>query len=376
MAWSDAPTLLDRFEQARHALGRRRRTKTYNGYSKTLRAHHADLQARLRPALRQRLQALASKHWLFEGYCCIAVDGSQIDCPRTKANLIGLDTRGKDPLGPSLYVTTAWHVASRLPWDWRVGPARSSEPQQVLEMLADLPQQALLLMDAGLRGYELLRAILGSGRHVLVRAGRHVHLLKELGWDIQQQDDTVYLWPSGQRSQAPLALHLIRVGRGKKRMWLLSDLPLTAEQAGRLYAARWGIETHHRSLKQTLERRKMLSRGPDLARIELDWTMLGLQLLGLLGVQRVVARRQSPRRLSVAQTLRALRRALEGRQVGRLSVHLGHAVKDSYRRQRPKQSRDYPAKKRKAPPGKPHIRKATCAERQRAQRIVQREAAG
>jgi hypothetical protein len=37
------------------------------------------------------------------------------------------------------------------------------------------------------------QAILDSHRHVLVRAGRHVHLLKDLGWDVQECGDTVYL---------------------------------------------------------------------------------------------------------------------------------------------------------------------------------------
>lgn len=376
MAWSDAPTLLDRFQQARHALGRRRRTKSYNGYTKAMRAHHADLRERVRPALQQRIQRLAGRHWLFQDFCCIAVDGSQIECPRTQANLQGLGTRGKDPLGPSLYITTAWHVGTGLPWDWQIGPARSSEPQQVLAMLPNLPEQALLLMDAGLRGYGLLKAILDSHRHVLVRAGRHVHLLKDLGWDVQQRDDTVYLWPSGHRKTPPVVLHLIALGRGCRRMWLLSDLPLGKRQAKHLYAARWGIETHHRTLKKTLERRKMLSGAADLAQIELHWTMVGLQLLGLLGVERLVRRNQSPQRLSPAQALRAVRRALEGWQVGRLSVHLGRAVKDRYCRRRPKQSRNYPAKKRKAPPGQPHLRPATSAERQKAQDLLEREAAG
>jgi hypothetical protein len=173
-----------------------------------------------------------------------------------------------------------------------------------------------------------------------------------------------------------VVLHRIGVGSGKKRMWLLSDLRRSKRQAQRLYAARWGIETHHRTLKQTLERRKMRSGAPDLAQIELHWTMVGLQLLSLLGAEHLVRRKQSPRTLSPARALRAIRRALEGRQVGRLSTHLGRATKDRHCRRRPKRSRDYPAKKRNTPPGRPHLRQATDAERQKAQRLSLREAAG
>ena len=57
-----------------------------------------------------QMQQMAGEHWLLEGFCAFAADGSQFDCPRTQANLAGLDSRGKDPLRPSLYMTGLYHL--------------------------------------------------------------------------------------------------------------------------------------------------------------------------------------------------------------------------------------------------------------------------
>ena len=322
------------------------------------------------------MQALAGDDWLLEGFCAFAADGSQFDCPRTQANLAGLGSRGKDPLRPSLYMTGLYHLGLGLPWDWRVGPACESEPSQLREMLGDLPAGALLVMDAGLVQYDLLRDISRSGRHLLVRVGRNVHLLKNLGRPVQKKPGQVWLWPQNQRGESPLALYLYRIGPKGKRVWLLSDLVLSQEQVERLYRARWGVEVHHRAIKQTLERRKMLSRSPDLAQWELYWTLCGLWLLGLLGIEGLQRAGQKPRQLSLAAALRTVRAASQGRLRGTLWHHLGRATQDPYRRRHAKKSRRWPHKKKDKPAGKPHLRKATATERQKAQDVYEREAAG
>ena len=174
-------------------------------------------------------------------------------------------------------------------------------------------------------------------------------------------------------------MRLICRGSGDKKVFLLTNLPkeqLSKQQAGRLYRARWGIEVYYRTLKQTLARRKMLSGTPDLARRELAWTLMGLWLLGLLGVDALIQDGQSPWQLSAATALRVLRDALDGQLRGRLDRALAQAVKDQYQRHGSKASRDWPHKKHDPLPKAPKMRRATPAECQKAQRLCVRDAAG
>ena len=384
MAFDSGRCLQDRFAHVRRRIGwlfpkTRRVGKTYQGFVQALRRHSDVLLERLTTHLRSQVQAVAGRHWRREGFCVLAVDGSQIDCPRTTANLEGLGRRGKDPLRPSLWLTMLWHVGTGLPWAWQIGKATVSEQVHLRQMLSLLPPQTLLLMDAGFVGYELLRQIQGAGHSFLVRVGSHRRLLRRLGYAAQETASTVYLWPEAHREGPPLVLRLICRGSGDGKVFLLTNLSkeqLSKKQAGRLYRARWGIEVYYRTLKQTLERRKMLSGSPDLARLELAWTLMGLWLLGLLGVDALIQDGQSPTRLSMATALRVLREAVAGHLRRRLDRALAQAVKDEYHRDRPKTSRDWPDKKHDSPPKAPKMRNATPAERQRAQRFCDRAAGG
>ncbi len=384
MAFDTADTLQDRFANVRQRIGwlfpkTRRVGKTYPGFVEALKRHSTVLLKRLSLCFRSHVLTVAGPHWWLEGFCAFAVDGSQVDCPRTQANLAGLGTRGKDPLGPSLWLTTLWHVGTGLPWAWRVDKATASEHDHLRQMLPTLPPQALLLMDAGFAGYELLQQILAAGHSFIVRVGSHRQLLRQLGYAVRETATTVYLWPHEHRDGQPLVLRLICRGSGQGKVFLLTNLPkeqLSRKQAGRLYRARWGIEVYYRTLKQTLRRRKMLSGCPELARLELAWTLIGLWLLGLLGVAALIQKGQSPRRLSAATALRVLRRCLDGRLRGRLELAMAHAVRDGYQRHGPRASRHWPHKKHDSPPKAPKMRPATAAERQKAQCLCVRDAAG
>jgi hypothetical protein len=75
-------------------------------------------------------------------------------------------------------VTTLLHLATGVVWDFTSGPARSSEREHLRQMLAALPQQTLLIADAGFTGYDLLMAILRQrGRdHARVATTEEVQL--------------------------------------------------------------------------------------------------------------------------------------------------------------------------------------------------------
>lgn len=342
MVWSAEQTLQARFEETRQvvrslfpkwSLG-----KTYTGWYEAQLKGLTPLQPALGKRLRQQLQTLAGRHWQREGWCAFAVDGSRVECPRTVANEKALKCAGKKKTGPQLFVTTVLHMGTGVPWDFRIGPGTASERRHLEDMLPALPPQALVVADAGFTGYEFYRRILAAQQSFLVRVGSNVSLLKELGYLKQEGRDTVYLWPERNWDLTPVVLRLIERRDGNKKMYLVTNVldtqALSEKSAGVLYDMRWGVEVFYRSLKQTLEKRRMLSRTPEAARCELTWALLGLWLLGLMTVAPILARGGDPLRWSAAKARqrvrRSLRRALSRRHQDRnLSRDLGGATKDN-----------------------------------------------
>ena len=384
MAWDSARTLADRFESACDVLAgmfpsHKRVGKTYQGFIKALFRSGAALLDRVAVHLRVVLREIAGAYWTREGFVAFAVDGSCVDCPRTEANEKSIGVSGRKGTGPQLWLTTLWHMGTGLLWSWRIGRATDSERTHLLDMLKLLPRNALLIADAGFTGYELLREILAGGRSFLVRVGSNVRLLRELGYAEIENDGTVYIWPQKfqKNHEPPLVLRLIVLERKGKKMYLLTNLAseqMSDKQAAVLYEMRWGVEVFYRSMKQTLARRKMLSRAPRQARTELGWTLVGLQLLGLLSVEQIIQSGKDPLSWSVASALRVVRLAMRDRKPlgscrGGLLGRLSGTVKDHYNRTRSKKARNWPHKKKESPPGAPKLRKANEAEVEKAEEI-------
>lgn len=400
-AWSDELTLVSRFEAARRIvlhlfLPQRQLATSYQAFIKLLQRWTEPLMACLQAALRKKMQRELTDCWLILGFALFGVDGSRTDLPRTRSHeqAYSLKRRGRKsgkkkkkrrrkPLSrkvtsPQLWLTTMWHVGSGLPWDWRIGPVDSSERDHLLVMLSTLPPGAMVAADAGFVGYEYVRAVLDSGRHLLLRVGSNVRLLTNLGY-AQERENTVYLWPDrkGRQGQPPIALRLVVAHNGRHPVFLvtsvLSEKRLTDRQVVELYARRWGIELFYRSLKQTFQRRKLRSMNAENALLELTWSLAGLWAMGLYALKHFHQHQLPPRRLSCAQTLRAFRRMLRDylhpSEPGcTLRERLRTALIDPYHRKK-KASRDYPRKKQEAPPGPPRILKASRAQIERAKEL-------
>lgn len=403
-AWSDELTLVERFHTARKIAWflfpqPNEPATSYQAFTKILRKWTGALVVAIRTALRRRMQQALATCWQIGGFVMFGVDGSRVDLPRTvshekayaasrkrskkkgkkkgrkghRSSRAAGHSRKAD--SPQMWLTTMWHAGTGLPWEWRTGPSDSSERGHLLEMLLGLPAGALIAADAGFVGYEYARAIIDSQRHMLVRVGSNVRLLRKLGY-ARESAGTVYLWPdyAARKQQPPLVLRLVVAHNGRHPVYLVTSLlsktACSDQQVIELYARRWGIELFYRTFKQTFGRRKLRSTTANNAEVEMQWSLLGLWAMSLYALVQATKRGVEPRRLSAAQLLLAFRRMLRDYRhpVERgqsLCDLLGDAVIDPYTRHN-KTSRNYPLQKQESPPGPPQIVTANNSQRQRA----------
>lgn len=401
--WSDEATLVERFQTARKIVQslfprQQEPAGSYQAFTKLLRRWTATFVECLQQVLRQRMQQALAARWRLHGFAVFGTDGSRVELPRTRSNeeayapsparkkrrrsrrpRQSAEARAKKANVPQLWLTTLWHAATGLPWNWRLGPCDSSERNHLLEMLTSLPREALLTADAGFVGFDFLQLIVASGRHVLVRVGSNVRLLRKLGI-VRESGGIVYLWPdaAAQRGAVPLVLRLVVASGGRHPVYLvtsvLSPRRLSERQVGDLYRLRWGIELFYRHLKQTYQRRKLRSLQADNARLELEWSLLGLWAMALYAQVELARKRVPASRVSIAGVLRAFRRMLRDYlhpavPAQSLCVLVRRAIIDDYPR-RSKASRIDTRRKYEPPPGPPDIRRATATQVRLARQII------
>lgn len=421
-ATSELPNLKDRFEEAHKIVNKIFRWQppagaTYQGFMKMLRKWHAQLQLAIIPRVRVQMQEVLPQQWKVAGYVVFAGDGSRIEVPRSEAMEDAFSPRGKKNKNkkkgkrscghgktsgkaqvakkqsaesiakkensPQMWLTLLWHVGTGLPWAWRSGPSDSSERGHLQELLAELPENSLITADAGFVGYDFWSTILNAGHDFVIRVGSNVKLLKQLGY-ARQHDHTVYLWPdvAAKKKQPPLVLRLIVIHDGKKPMYLVTSLTksqLSNRQAARIYEARWGIELFFRTFKQTFGCRKLRSRSPENGQLELDWSLLGLWCICLLGQRELAQSGKDPTRLSTTAAIKAFQITLREYRVRPESCTAGlweklrGAVLDDYERTRSKTSRNYPRKKKRNAIGAPTITQASKQQINAAKALKQKQ---
>ena len=392
-AWSQESTLRERFGCAQRLIqhwqtSAAKRATSYQAFLKVLGRWTTALVLALQAKLRERMKRLSPERWQRHGFVVFGVDGSKIELPRTASNQqayahcragakAGKRNRRRKPHDraatkkteqPQMFLTTMFHVGLHLPWDWRIGPADSSERGHALEMLGSLPADSLLAADAGFVGYDFARTVLEHDCQLLVRVGSNVKLLKSLGF-VRESAGMVYVWSDKavHRQQPPLVFRLIVVPSGRHPVYLLTSVTshktLTDIQVAELYRARWGIEVFYRHLKQTFGRRKLLSHCAANARVELEWSLVGLWAIGLSASRELISHDLPLQRLSMALSIAAFRRTARDYLHPQTPRHrlrrlLRDSLLDNYQR-KDKTSRDYPRKKRERPAGKPLIKNAT-----------------
>jgi len=433
-AWSSEPTLIDRFRSSlkiieflfpeerrskpkakkgqskkRKESKHKRPSVSYQAFVKMLRTWTATYVALFQAELRRRMPALFPDLLMICGFIVFGCDGSRVDLARTRSNekayapsrkknsgqtartrrkakksarnrrrLLAKRKHSRKADVPQIWVTLMFHLGTRLPWDWRLGPSDSSERAHLLEMLLALPPLSLIAADAGFVGYEYLSAIHQSGRSLLIRVGSNVRLLKKLGY-FKESGNTVYLWPDHAASKKlpPLVLRLVVAHNGKHPVYLvtnvLSQKRLTNAQVITIYSKRWGIEVHYRHFKQTFQKRKLRSHNSENARVELEWSLLALWIMLLYALVEVRKSGADPSKLSCAETWREIRNTMRDyrhpvESGERLRQRLKSAVTDDYIR-KDKTSRNYPRKKQETPAGAPKIHLATKSQIKRAKEL-------
>lgn len=413
--WSGNPTLTGAFSEAQRwslrVLGHVAVT-TFQGLLKALQTWTTRLLPLLGQRLHQLMEAHGSEHWRVGRWLALAVDGSRVSVPRTQANEQAFcapnygssstarsrrkKNKGKrtgrkankkpqpvkpQPVKPQLWLTLLWHVGLRMPWSWKSGPSHSSERDHFQKMLQEqqFPHSTLFCADAGFTGYELWKAIIDAGHSFLIRVGGNVTLLRRLGYYARERDGIVYCWPdhAARRQQPPLVLRLLRLQVGRCQMSLLtnvlSEKKLSHQQAIRLYQLRWGVELQFRTIKQTFGRRKLRSRTPQRAYVEMDWSLMGLWMIQLFAVKEQIAVGEAPQHCSVSlaiQIIRALVHQCSERCDEPFAKLLQAARKDSYQRKGSKEARYKPRYKDKPAAGEPEIVTATQEHKEALRRCL------
>jgi len=376
--WNQKRTLADRFDDAHEAAGRScgwvGLAGSYQALMVALRACGDDLCRRICTRL---VESISRKTgiWRLFGRPTFAVDGSQFAVPRTKKNLAAFAATSRKSKAAyksdadyskakttQIAVSLCLHLTSGFPMFWNFGGSSDSERGLLMQMLDRLPPGSRLVMDAYYFGYQFWNRLVEQGFTFVVRAGKNIDLLGELklSGKVKCQGNLVFYWPQNviDAGGDPIILSLVEVMVGRKKMFLLTnELDLTDQQLADLYARRWGVEVFFRTVKQSYERSKLLSRTPENAKQELRWTLLGIWMAMTEGSKQI----PESRRLSPVRVLRTICDLVSKvAQYSGLKVNLCGAlsecvIAEESSRSSNKNSNDYPRKKRKRQTGEPTI---------------------
>ena len=373
MTWAAGDSQPEKFEKARGFYvacyqARKRPGKTLEGFQKALgRVPMRQFRA-LAAGVRQEIRARLGTRRLVDGFEPMGCDGSRIEGPRTAELEARLGRAGKRDAAPTLWVTAFVHLPTGLLWSWRLGPGTAAEQEHLRRLLETLSAEALIVCDAAYMGFELVRAILGSGRSFLFRMSSRVQLYTPekatlKGWT----EGPVLYWPeyAQRKGIAPIDCRLIRVpaqGKAKRDVWLLTDVldpaRLSAATAAKFYRWRWRNEGVFRTYKRTINKIKLSSRTVRLVHREAELSLLATQVL--LAHADLTLRPETTMAgepvISPRQVLIEIRRELEATTTRRFQSYrqrLEGCRADDRKQTSPKATREWPRRKPHKPPKPP-----------------------
>lgn len=108
------------------------------------------------------------------GRIIVGIDGTTLHVPRSRSTIRAY-TLINDILGtalshyPQAMLISAWDVVKRVPITWELTSLKVGERRGLLRMLLRLPENAVLALDRGYPGRDVLGEIVASGRDCVVR---------------------------------------------------------------------------------------------------------------------------------------------------------------------------------------------------------------
>jgi hypothetical protein len=407
--WSSKHTLV---ESANDAIEKSRELfssvgiKSYQVLTNALVKYTSQILPPLQKRMHQLMENVNSSGFRMGLWVVLAVDGSRLNVPRTRANEQRFckpttkrkkrhnkkkNRRGRhatkrtpvsrkkhynpQPVGPQTWLTLLWHVGLRMPWAWKIGPSYSSERAHFLAMLEseDFPKNTLFCGDAGFVGYDFWKKIDATGHRFLCRVGSNCSFLKKLG-RVRERQGIVYCWPKEKQHQKlpPLVMRLLCFHDRRGEVYLvtneLSTKRLSDSLASKIYRSRWGIEVQFRSLKQTFGCSTLLGRTPEVAEQELNWSLVGLWIAQLLALREQTPLTTPDSKTSVAQVLRIFEDILQRpdrvpKPGQSFRGRMAKAITDAYVRNSQKKSRNFPRRKEEPQTGPPKIMLATRVQK-------------
>jgi hypothetical protein len=374
MTWAAGDSQPERFETARGFYvacftARKRPGKTLEGLQKALgRVPMRQFRA-LAAGVRREIRARYADRLLVEGFEPMGCDGSRVECPRAKELEARLGASSKKDAAPTVWLTAFVHLPTGLLWSWRLGRGDAAEQEHLRHLLGTLSPEALIICDAAYMGYELVRAVTGSGRSFLFRMSSRVHLHTPEKVTLKDwTEGPVLYWPkyAQEGGIAPLPCRLIRVpatGRARHDVWLLTDVldpaRRSAATAARFYRWRWRNEGVFRIYKRTVNKVKLASRTVRSVHREAELSLLATPILlahADLALRPATSAAAGEPAVSPRKVLIEVRREMKGaarRRDRSYRDRLRECRAEARAQTSPKASRAWPRRKPHKPPRPP-----------------------
>jgi hypothetical protein len=255
MYWILGTGICDRFQRARQIVRRLHPRWTIpvslGGFIEAQERVWSQVQAELTARLRPDESWI--EQWRIRGWLLLAVDGSKFECPRTQQNEEKLS--GESLKTPQIFQTTVLHVGTGLPWDFEVGPGLESERRQFDRLVQSLPEDAMVVADAGFISFALCQSLMRSNRSFVFRVAANMRLVEGLGSaysNVKNTDgcDLTCLWPKENSDQQPVLLRRVTVSNAAGQPVVLVTNVLEADRLSdadllQIYRHRWEIEVCH-----------------------------------------------------------------------------------------------------------------------------------
>jgi hypothetical protein len=306
------------------------------GYCKARRRLPDQLLPRLLRESADRLETHESADWLLHDRPVIAVDGSTLSMPDTKANQKDFPQHGNQKRGcgfPIARIVVLLSLATGCVLDAAIGAGKgklTGEHALFRGLHRRLKPGSILLGDAYYSSFDEVVTLVGMGVDVVMRqiGNRRTDFRRgtKLG-----RDDHVVVWErhrnrprwmdrlSFHRLPRMIVMREVRVrvdkpGFRTKQFVVVTSLldanTYSRDDLAGLYRARWHAEFDIRSIKQTMKMDVLRCKTPDLVRKEI-WAHLLVYNM-IRGAMAEAARRHNvkPRQLSLQgarQTLKAFR---------------------------------------------------------------------